>query len=62
MQPWEQGYSTPEEDALVFPQIDETLLDAGVDPYHTPVDRLPLHAQIALATHYWDWESVEELY
>ena len=43
-----------------FPTIDETLIDVGVDP-RTPVDRLPEHAQWALAmTHYWPWETGEE--
>lgn len=34
---------------MIFPQIDETLLGMGVDPWHTPVDRLPADAQAALA-------------
>lgn len=47
------------EPVLTFPQIDEALLSAGVDPQRTPVDALPEHAQWALATHYWGWESGE---
>lgn len=32
--------------------MDEVLEGCGVDPNHTPVDRLPMHAQWALAEHF----------
>lgn len=42
---------------LEWPTIDSTLLDAGIDPHRTPVDRLPEAAQWALANAVFGWET-----